>query len=588
MGQDQSTPKTLASASVAAGRSQAAPPAGAAKSAVPVSNPPQKKKATELAPPSPRGTAPPSAAAKSSAPKAAAPAKKNETLEKSPSVKEKPQKLENQPSKSTEAPPKPKSASSSPAPVWKQKTLAPVSAKSTASAQKANKKAAEKALASKAKQQPAPPPKKRKLSDSSDDFQEEKARKTKEERVDAEETFQEVEVWTEPKAELAPSQDFFLLKPQVVVSSTRQSVDSKKLELNPLVPRFVLGAYYRRKEIIAKYKGQTMSGIVTPANARYLFIFSSAHETAESNPYVDGWRGDEFWYTGEGLKGDQKMTKGNFKIKEHVQLKRHIFLFQKAKLNEKLHRYVGEFRCQSTRVVDGMDSENKPRKEFKFILTRIIDYEILSDNEELETERDALQPARFNRHEALPGLGYGAKRPGKMCETRLPLNATVLPQGAGAEDVRRPQLGEILSMAFPVADRSAKKVKSVLRATQVSTQAASRDFVPGRVAYVSKRIKNRPSVYDGTDGPKELDLDGIEYREEQKEVVQPAKMSNLSMKRKRQEKKLQLLLESAARDGYLDDEEDANENGSGNASDQSEEVADEPPAKRAKIEEDSE
>jgi hypothetical protein len=70
-------------------------------------------------------------------------------------------------------------------------------------------------------------------------------------------------------------------------------------------------------------------------------------------------------------------TKGNFKIKEHVQLRRHIFLFQKAKLNEKLHRYVGEFRCNSTRVVDGMDSENKPRKEFKFILTRLLDPEHL-------------------------------------------------------------------------------------------------------------------------------------------------------------------------------------------------------------------
>jgi hypothetical protein len=209
-----------------------------------------------------------------------------------------------------------------------------------------------------------------------------------------------------------------------------------------------------------------------------------------------------------------------------------------------------------------------------------------SENEVMENEDAALPPARFNKHEALPGNWYG-KRTWKEYETRKPMQSTLVPKGATVEGARRPELGEVFSMRFPVSGRrTTEKVKNVLLATQVSTQAASRDFVPGRAAYVAKGLKFRPSVYDGTDGPEELDLDGIEYQDEPKKEPAPyVKISNTSMKRKRQEKKLQILLESAARDGLL--EEDENGNGEESSPDDESDGA-EPPAKRAKVDEDSE
>jgi hypothetical protein len=253
MGQEQSAPKTLASST----KRQAAP-AGAAKSAAPVTSPPEKKKPIDLSSPRAREAPPPSAAAKSSPVTTAAAAKKKETVESSPSMKEKAPKSEEALSKSSPAAAKPKNAASSPAPVLKQKTLAPVSAKSSASAQKVVKKTPERAQALKAKSPSAPPAKKRKLSDSSDDFQEEPHRKAKAEHVEAAgaESIAEISnpVWTDPKPQLAPTEDFFLLKPRIDMHATTPTL-TKKLPLNPLVPCFVLGAYYRRKEIIAKYKG---------------------------------------------------------------------------------------------------------------------------------------------------------------------------------------------------------------------------------------------------------------------------------------------------------------------------------------------
>lgn len=96
---------------------------------------------------------------------------------------------------------------------------------------------------------------------------------------------------------------------------------------DPTYPTFEVGEVYnRRDDLHARYGGQQQGGISTPADHPLIFLFTS--ETGSTYGYRDDFRPDGiFWYTGEGQKGDMKMTRGNRAIRDHQSNGKELHLF---------------------------------------------------------------------------------------------------------------------------------------------------------------------------------------------------------------------------------------------------------------------
>ena len=130
---------------------------------------------------------------------------------------------------------------------------------------------------------------------------------------------------------------------------------------------FVPGEEYRRDAIHALFGGQRQRGIVTPARARAVFLFSSPKGTLAG--YADGWTADRrfYLYTGEGQSGDMRLTSGNRAIAEHRQQGRPLLLFEYTRPG--WYRYVGEFEYVSHEHRAGIpDREGRPRTAIVFRL----------------------------------------------------------------------------------------------------------------------------------------------------------------------------------------------------------------------------
>lgn len=91
---------------------------------------------------------------------------------------------------------------------------------------------------------------------------------------------------------------------------------------------FEVGQVYdRRREIHGPYRGQWQSGISTPADRPFIFLFTG--ETGEQYGYRDGWEENGvFLYTGEGQVEDQQFTHGNRAIRDHAKDGKDLHLFE--------------------------------------------------------------------------------------------------------------------------------------------------------------------------------------------------------------------------------------------------------------------
>ena len=95
-----------------------------------------------------------------------------------------------------------------------------------------------------------------------------------------------------------------------------------------------------RVELHQLYKGRQQGGIGPSRETPNVFIFSDP-ATGEQHGYIDASRDDGcFHYTGEGQRGDQRMSSGNAAILNHKQDGRALRLFMGAR---GVVRYEGEF-----------------------------------------------------------------------------------------------------------------------------------------------------------------------------------------------------------------------------------------------------
>jgi hypothetical protein len=87
--------------------------------------------------------------------------------------------------------------------------------------------------------------------------------------------------------------------------------------------------------------GQQRGGIATPKGTSDILLFDTSG--GDEHGYIyDGLKSDgAYHYTGEGLVGDQRFTRGNLKVKDHrsLGLKLRLFKGEGAKV-----KYLGEYR----------------------------------------------------------------------------------------------------------------------------------------------------------------------------------------------------------------------------------------------------
>jgi hypothetical protein len=106
---------------------------------------------------------------------------------------------------------------------------------------------------------------------------------------------------------------------------------------------FEVGALYnRREQIHGRLGGQTQGGISTPANRPFVILFTG--EAGKQHGYADLWDDNGiFHYYGEGQIGDMQDKGGNRAIREHLQQKKRLLLFQSMG-HGRPYRFQGEFR----------------------------------------------------------------------------------------------------------------------------------------------------------------------------------------------------------------------------------------------------
>ena len=124
--------------------------------------------------------------------------------------------------------------------------------------------------------------------------------------------------------------------------------------------------YSREHDIHGVYGGQRQSGIVTPAESPFIFLFTGSSGTAYG--YEDGWASDgTFMYTGEGQVGDMAFVRGNKAIRDHAPNGKELLLFETLGKGKAV-RFQGAFACASWEHRPGKDRDGNDRQIIVFHL----------------------------------------------------------------------------------------------------------------------------------------------------------------------------------------------------------------------------
>lgn len=136
------------------------------------------------------------------------------------------------------------------------------------------------------------------------------------------------------------------------------------------MPPFIRGQEYARTELTGRYGGQPIRGIVTPANQRFIMLFSS--DQGEDNGYFDEFIDENTVnYYAEGQVGDMVYTHGNRAIRDHQQDGKALYLFRSVEFEASLFTFMGEFRLNEILEVQREDRNHQLRLAIVFNLHRV-------------------------------------------------------------------------------------------------------------------------------------------------------------------------------------------------------------------------
>jgi 5-methylcytosine-specific restriction protein A len=163
---------------------------------------------------------------------------------------------------------------------------------------------------------------------------------------------------------------------------------------------FIVGQTYERgTDIHARFGGQRQSGIVTPSEGPYIFLFTGS--TGTHYGYSDDWDDDGvFIYTGEGQEGDMTFVRGNRAIRDHAQDGKDLLLFEALGKGKGI-KFMGTFACASWEYRRGPDKNGADRQLIVFHLNPV---EVVGSGD----GTDAPQPSTQQSLSALRDKAYQA------------------------------------------------------------------------------------------------------------------------------------------------------------------------------------
>ena len=177
------------------------------------------------------------------------------------------------------------------------------------------------------------------------------------------------------------------------------------------------GEIYKRKELHDQCGGNRRSGISAPAKLPVIFLINSSG--GDENGYEDGWMEDKknYLYSGEGRYGDQKLTRGNLQICEHVQRGKRLYLFEET--TDTYIKLIGEFYFIDYIESQGLDFNKQNRLIYQFILGLKQKKEVLltSPKEPISIEEIHKRPNRTERKGLVTSrVGQGLYRRDLLCK----------------------------------------------------------------------------------------------------------------------------------------------------------------------------
>jgi len=157
--------------------------------------------------------------------------------------------------------------------------------------------------------------------------------------------------------------------------------------VHPRTALFLVDHLFSHGELSDTFGVGLLGGIRFRGNADdpqlVVFITGAAlgntDEHQASHPYRDRWEKGILYYTGEGLTGDQTMTKGNLALSSSIKRGNPVYGFQKQAANQ--YRYLGRFR------VEGVDEEQQPDQNGNLRRVYVFSLRPQAPNEKVELLR---------------------------------------------------------------------------------------------------------------------------------------------------------------------------------------------------------
>lgn len=140
------------------------------------------------------------------------------------------------------------------------------------------------------------------------------------------------------------------------------------------------GGLYTRQSITEAFGGSMYTGIAPSPRSPTVTLYSDPEKEVQLG-YKAGWEverdgsGPVMWYTGEGSRGDQSLTRGNRALLRHREECRVLRVFQASGTvhgsHTKVFRYLGEFEIDPVRPFEmglAPDQDGEKRQVFHFRL----------------------------------------------------------------------------------------------------------------------------------------------------------------------------------------------------------------------------
>ena len=130
-----------------------------------------------------------------------------------------------------------------------------------------------------------------------------------------------------------------------------------------------------RARLHDRYSGIRQGGIAPSRKTKNIFLFTDDSSNNEHGYERDYWVDDfTFLYCGDGQTGDQKLSRRNLQVLNHIQDGRKLRLF--SPVAGKV-TYLGELSIDAEKpfeLADGIGRDGKPRKVIMFRLHRVIEH----------------------------------------------------------------------------------------------------------------------------------------------------------------------------------------------------------------------